>query len=264
MGWLTESHGRINLVLLGGLDVLIETLDLWIWVLDDLGLFFGGPLGLWLTKGREDWVRANLDEGGFISATYEISSSISVSLSVDHIFIELHVEVVKGILGNIVILHLGLWKTEFPFVAQLSFTFGKGSHGVLDILINTEVWNEVVHWVRWGIWLFWVWVLVATRGIADWVRLNHEEGGGTKSSFGIRKVLLGVLDILVEVWSEVVVGILGNVVVSGLGLWDTEFPVVTGGSFGNFERVHGTSHIWISSMVSNWIVHWVTSRRWWV
>jgi len=68
-----------------------------------------------------------------------------------------------------------LLEFEIPLVSGFSRSPFFTSLGFLDVVINSEVWNEVVHWVSW--WSSLLFVLIATGARADWVRIQLNVGG---------------------------------------------------------------------------------------
>ena len=126
---------------------------------------------------------------------------------VDHVGLEWGVPVVEGLLGWVD----GGWEEfEVPFVLSDFLGSGERLEVGFDVGINTKVWNWVVHWMSsWG---FWPLVLSASCGRANWVRLSASFGlqhSCSERVLSIGEVGLGNLDIMIELWGEVVVNILG-------------------------------------------------------
>jgi len=76
---------------------------------------------------------------------------------------------------------------------------------------------------------------------------------------GISKVLVGCDDITIELWSEVVVNILGYVMPFLLGSFSSEIKLVLLHSFGKLEGSVIINDISINSEVWNWIVDFIST-----
>jgi len=76
---------------------------------------------------------------------------------------------------------------------------------------------------------------------------------------GISKVLVGGDNITIELWSEVVVNVLGNVMPFLLGSFSTQSKLVLLHSFGKLKRSVIINDISINSEVWNWIVDFIST-----
>ena len=80
----------------------------------------------------------------------------------------------------------------------------------------------------------------------------------TKFGLGVGKVLSSGDHVTSELWSEVVKGILGDVVPFGLGSLGSEFPLVSEVGLGISEGGGVVNDILVDSVVWNWIVQWIS------
>ena len=60
-----------------------------------------------------------------------------------------------------------VWESQF--VTQLFFSNREGVFVLKNLMVSSEIWNEVVNVVASV--LAWMQVLCATSGVADWIRL---------------------------------------------------------------------------------------------
>jgi len=104
-------------------------------------------------------------------------SGLDVPGGVDHIVVQLLVlvEVIDSSLGWV---DWGWQPLPDPLVVSDLLGLLERAEVVLDVVVNTEVWHDVVNWVR--IWGNWVEVLAASGGRADWVGLGLGEDGITR------------------------------------------------------------------------------------
>lgn len=134
-------------------------------------------LNLWVlvlvaTGRRADWVGTDLHIHG---GSKNLLGASEVLLGRDDIVVKSWGEVVINILSWVVPLGLRLLGSHNDLVVVLSLSDGDGVSGGLNIWVATEAWDWVVDWV--SLWSFWVLVLVATGGRADWVVLKLNSSG---------------------------------------------------------------------------------------
>ena len=201
-----------------------------------------------------------------------------VVLWVNHISFTFWGEVVVNILGSVLeLLFVEVSSHAIPFVSNDGF----GNWDVLEITgggsVHTKVWYWIVLWpVLWFVW-FWVEILFTSSWWADWIRLKLDEAVlVTELGFGVFKVILGVNNLVVKFWSEVVVDVLGFVVelllvlISShggpslsddfLGNWDV-FEITSGGSV--HTEVWNTIVLW-PVLWFVWLWEEILGAAWWV
>lgn len=137
------------------------------WILNHFGHSFLLSFGFWAADAGADWVRLSLGKTSDFQWSKFGLSIFGIGKGVFDLTIELWGKVVVNISGWVLPSVVTSW--EFPVFSNDfggNFLIGEG---VLDVLVLTEVWNKVVHWVAF---YFWVLELSATGGGADWVRFH--------------------------------------------------------------------------------------------
>jgi len=186
----------------------------------------------------------------------------------DNVLVEGWVEVVVGVLSFVGPLLLGGGGTDLELVAD--HTLGSFNRGevIVDIVVSTKVWNGVVDLIAQVLLL--VLVLSASGGRADWVglqfgidlqvgvELDGESPVMVEVGLSISEVLVRRNDITVELWSEVVVNVLGWVVPFGLGSLGSERELVALHALGKLEGSVVIEDVGVNAEVWNSVVDLVT------
>merc|ERR1711934_396224 len=111
-------------------------------------------------------------------------------------------------------------------------------------------------------------VLCASSRRADWVGLELQirvkldfidDPFMTKAGLSITGGVGGMGHISIKLWSEVVIGILSNVVPFGFGFFGTHFKRVTKSTLRDSKRMVVVNHIFISTEVGDKVVDVVAS-----
>ena len=182
----------------------------------------------------------------------------------DDVLVEGWVEVVVGVLSFVGPLLLGGGGTDLELVAD--HTLGSFNRGevIVDIVVSTKVWNGVVDLIAQVLLL--VLVLGASGGRADWVglqfgidlqvgvELDGESPVMVEVGLGISEVLVRRNDITIELWSEVVVNVLGWVVPLGLGGLGTHLKYVGLHALSELEGIVIVEDVGVNAEVWNWVV----------
>ena len=133
-----------------------------------------------------------MDEGPWLVLVSELTfDEVKVGGSIMHVSIELWRVVVIGLLGFVLPLGLGFVSSHDELV--LDDTFGNGEIFVStnDVFVNTKINNWIVLIIAWILLL--VLVLVASAGVADWVRSETAINTGLNSSIVVARVIGGGL-----------------------------------------------------------------------
>lgn len=115
------------------------------------------------TGGVADWIRllVELDKTEFLLEF--ILRFSKVILRNNDIVGEFWVEIIKSILGLVVILELGLLSSKVqPLVTDESFGDWDVLEGMEDLSVHTEVWDWVVHWSLFSFLQLWEEILETT------------------------------------------------------------------------------------------------------
>ena len=110
-----------------------------------------------------------MDEGPWLVLVTEFAfDEVEVGGSILHVFVELWRVIVIGLLGFVLPLGLGFVGSHNKLVLEHTFGDGEVLVSTDDVFIDTKINNWVIFIITWILLL--VLILVATTGVADWVR----------------------------------------------------------------------------------------------
>jgi hypothetical protein len=252
--------------------------EVWNWVVDLVAKTLGLVLVLSATSRGADWIRLGVSINLLLSLNLEIVIWSKVPCAVLTFLI---FQVLKGITNiwvNCLVEVVENWIIwiilgPIPLMAELFFGEVQTLFALVDQVISTEVWYEVVDLVAKT--LLFMLVLSAASRRANWIRLSLsvsfrveldirvklnilDNPFMSKNFFSIIKVLHGANDITVKSWVVVIQNLLGWIGPFFFGSSSTNLEFVTNHTFSSFQGCEVVVDIVVSAKVWNWVVNFIT------